>query len=134
MAVRSIQSSMFQSFFFLIFLLSLLCVASILPCGRYYYEPEGGYGGNTAIKFSLQYIYIYLLFLVHHLDIIESYLVYLLKKGYKLVFLGGNRSGKTSYSIYDFTKKYNYNSSRKLFNQSLLNPNMPIKSLYNVIK
>ena len=25
---------------------SIYTVASMLPCGRYYYEPEGGYVGN----------------------------------------------------------------------------------------
>jgi len=40
------QSSLVQSFGFLIFTLSMYCTASMLPCGRYYYAPEGGYVGN----------------------------------------------------------------------------------------
>jgi hypothetical protein len=40
------QSSLIQTFAFIIFLMSILCAASMLPCGRYYYEPEGGYVGN----------------------------------------------------------------------------------------
>lgn len=40
------QNSNFQHFTFSIFMLSLYCAASMLPCGRYYYEPEGGYVGN----------------------------------------------------------------------------------------
>lgn len=71
--IRPMQSSKLQSFLFFLFILSLICVASILPCGRYYYEPEGGYSGNTAIKFSLQYIYSYLFFILHYIDIIEHY-------------------------------------------------------------
>jgi hypothetical protein len=40
------QNSKLQTFLFIIFMLSLFCTASMLPCGRYYYEPEGGYVGN----------------------------------------------------------------------------------------
>ncbi len=45
----------------------------MLPCGRYYYDPEGGYVGNPWVKFSIQYVYIYLCFLLHHLDFIDHY-------------------------------------------------------------
>jgi type II secretory pathway component PulF len=41
------QNSILQTFFFISFLMALFCTASMLPCGRYYYEPEGGYTGNT---------------------------------------------------------------------------------------
>jgi hypothetical protein len=41
-------------------MLSLYCANSMLPCGRYYYEPEGGYVGNPWVKFSYQYMYLYL--------------------------------------------------------------------------
>ncbi len=67
------QSSPLQSGFFILFLASVAVVASILPCGRYYYEPEGGYGGNPWVKFSLQYVYFYLGFIAHHLDIIDHF-------------------------------------------------------------
>jgi len=40
------QNSILQTTCFMIFMLSLYCAASMLPCGRYYYEPEGGYVGN----------------------------------------------------------------------------------------
>jgi hypothetical protein len=40
------QNSLIQTFAFITFMLSLFCSASMLPCGRYYYEPEGGYVGN----------------------------------------------------------------------------------------
>jgi hypothetical protein len=40
------QNSLLQTSLFIIFMLSLFCAASMLPCGRYYYEPEGGYVGN----------------------------------------------------------------------------------------
>jgi ABC-type lipoprotein release transport system permease subunit len=45
-AAIPMQNSILQTFCFMIFMLSLFCAASILPCGRYYYEPEGGYVGN----------------------------------------------------------------------------------------
>jgi len=32
----------------------------MLPCGRYYYAPEGGYVGNPSVKFSYQYAYLYM--------------------------------------------------------------------------
>jgi hypothetical protein len=51
-------------------MLSLYCANSMLPCGRYYYEPEGGYVGNPWVKFSYQYMYLYLGWIVHHLDLI----------------------------------------------------------------
>jgi hypothetical protein len=41
-------------------MMSLYCANSMLPCGRYYYEPEGGYVGNPWVKFSYQYMYLYL--------------------------------------------------------------------------
>jgi hypothetical protein len=55
-------------------MLSLYCSASMLPCGRYYYEPEGGYVGNPWVKFSYQYIYLYMAWFVHHLDLIDHYI------------------------------------------------------------
>jgi hypothetical protein len=46
----------------------------MLPCGRYYYEPEGGYVGNPWVKFSYQYVYLYLAWIVHHLDLFDHYI------------------------------------------------------------
>jgi hypothetical protein len=54
------QNSILQTSLFIIFMLSLFCAASMLPCGRYYYEPEGGYVGNPWVKFSYQFAYVYL--------------------------------------------------------------------------
>jgi hypothetical protein len=54
-------------------MLSIYCTASMLPCGRYYYAPEGGYVGNPWVKFSYQYAYMYLAWIVHHLDLVEHY-------------------------------------------------------------
>jgi hypothetical protein len=68
------QNSLIQTFAFIIFVLSLYCSASMLPCGRYYYEPEGGYVGNPWVKFSYQYIYLYMAWFVHHLDLVDHYI------------------------------------------------------------
>jgi ABC-type lipoprotein release transport system permease subunit len=45
-AAIPMQNSILQTTVFIIFMLSLYCTASMLPAGRYYYEPEGGYVGN----------------------------------------------------------------------------------------
>jgi hypothetical protein len=54
-------------------MLSMYCTASMLPCGRYYYAPEGGYVGNPWVKFSYQYLYIYMAWFIHHLDLLEHH-------------------------------------------------------------
>lgn len=69
--VLPMKSSRIQTFFFFLFMISLYTTASLLPCGRYYYEPEGGYVGNTPLKWSYQYIYFYLGWLLFHLDRLE---------------------------------------------------------------
>jgi hypothetical protein len=45
-ATIPMQNSILQTSMFILFMLSLFCANSMLPCGRYYYEPEGGYVGN----------------------------------------------------------------------------------------
>ena len=45
-ATIPMQNSILQTSAFILFIMSLYCTASMLPCGRYYYEPEGGYVGN----------------------------------------------------------------------------------------
>jgi quinol-cytochrome oxidoreductase complex cytochrome b subunit len=81
------QNSLLQTSAFLFFMFSVFVIASILPCGRYYYEPEGGYIGNPWIKISMQYSYLYLLWIIHHLDLIDHYIFNLIqfikKQGYK---------------------------------------------------
>jgi len=68
------QSSLLQTGAFALFMLSVYTVASMLPCGRYYYEPEGGYVGNPWVKVSFQYLYLYLGWLIHNLDLIEYFI------------------------------------------------------------
>ena len=45
-ATIPMQNSILQTSMFILFMMSLYCANSMLPCGRYYYEPEGGYVGN----------------------------------------------------------------------------------------
>ncbi len=78
-SVIPMQNSVLQSFFFIVFLLSIMTISSMLPCGRYYYEPEGGYSGNPWVKGSLQYVYLYLFWILHHLDVIDHYIFILIK-------------------------------------------------------
>lgn len=73
-AAIPMQNSILQTTVFIIFMLSLYCTASMLPAGRYYYEPEGGYVGNPWVKFSLQFVYLYLGWILHHLDLIDHYI------------------------------------------------------------
>ena len=65
------QSSKIQTLAFILYMLSIYCASSMLPCGRYYYAPEGVYVGNPWVKFSYQYAYLYMAWIVHHLDLIE---------------------------------------------------------------
>lgn len=79
-AIIPMQNSIIQSAFFLTFLVAVSVVSSMLPCGRYYYEPEAGYRGNPWVKVSLQYIYIYLGFIIFHLDRVEHRIIRLLTR------------------------------------------------------
>jgi len=62
-----------QTLFYTLFLVALICTTSMLPCGRYYYEPEAGYKGNPWVKISYQYVYFYLGWLLHHVDRIDQF-------------------------------------------------------------
>ena len=65
---------------FFIFVFSLFTTASVLPCGRYYYDPECGYAGNVFIKFSYQYVYFYLGWLIYNVELVENILYTLYNK------------------------------------------------------
>ena len=70
--ILTLKDSYIQWIAFLVFMSSLFSSASILPCGRYYYDDEASYVGNTWLKYSYQYIYWYLGFLIHCFDLIEA--------------------------------------------------------------
>jgi quinol-cytochrome oxidoreductase complex cytochrome b subunit len=116
--VVPMQNSILQTTFFFLFLMSMFTVASMLPCGRYYYEPEGGYVGNPWVKFSFQYIYLYLGWILHHLDLIDhiifNYTTYVVQRVIK-VYIKFVKKVKRLYfrylfrftkRIYKFKKKY----------------------------
>jgi len=73
-ATIPMQHSLLQTSSFIFFMMSLYCTASMLPCGRYYYAPENGYVGNPWVKISYQYIYLYLGWFLHHLDVLDGYI------------------------------------------------------------
>ena len=98
------RNSPIQTSAFLFFIMSIACISSILPCGRYYYEPEGGYLGHPWIKLSLQYSYLYLIWLIHHLDVIEFYAFKFAKKIHGFIL---NKRAE----IYGYN--YNYQSKAK---------------------
>ncbi len=68
------SKSYLQQTLYIIFIGSILYVASALPCGRFYYESVEGFFGNIFLKLSYQYIYIYMIFLMHFSDRFEKFL------------------------------------------------------------
>jgi len=124
------QNSLIQTFAFITFMMSLFCSASMLPCGRYYYEPEGGYVGNPWVKFSYQYIYLYMAWFVHHLDLIDHYIfqffqtfirkcLKLYKKNINIMkntsskFINFSNINKSYYNIVFSNKNYDINLRKK---------------------
>jgi ubiquinol-cytochrome c reductase cytochrome b/c1 subunit len=65
------RQSRLQQTAYIIFLGSMLYCGGTLPCGRFYYEAVEGFFGNIFLKLSYQYIYIYLGFIVHAIDVVE---------------------------------------------------------------
>lgn len=65
------KDSQIQTFLFICFLYAIVTITLILPCGRYYYDVEGGYNGNIWIKWCYQYIYMYLGNILISADIVE---------------------------------------------------------------
>ena len=89
MFVIMMKDSSFQSFLFVCFLFALYTTASMLPCGRYYYDLEGGYYGNTWVKWNYQYIYLYLGNFIISADIVEYIL---------------NKKAETQWLVYNYLK------------------------------
>lgn len=50
---------------------SILYVGGTLPCGRFYYENIEGFFGNSFLRLSYEYVYIYMGFLAHVIDAFE---------------------------------------------------------------
>jgi len=68
-----LSKSYLQQICYVLFIGSIIYVASVLPCGRFYYESVEGFFGNIFLKLSYQYIYIYMIFLMHFLDKFEKF-------------------------------------------------------------
>jgi len=64
----ALRYSPLQQALFFTFMCSLVYVDGSLPCGRFYYEAVEGFFGNTALRASYQYLYLYLGFLAHAAD------------------------------------------------------------------
>jgi len=47
---------------------SMLYVGGTLPCGRFYYENVDGFFGNSFLRLSYEYVYLYLGLLAHVVD------------------------------------------------------------------
>jgi len=70
----ALRYSPLQQALFFTFMCSLVYVDGSLPCGRFYYEAVEGFFGNTALRASYQYLYLYLGFLAHAADRAERWL------------------------------------------------------------
>lgn len=70
----ALRYSPLQQGLFFTFMCSLVYVGGSLPCGRFYYEAIEGFFGNSALKASYQYLYLYLGFLAHVADRVERWL------------------------------------------------------------
>lgn len=67
----SLRYSPVQQALFVAFLMSVVYVDGTLPCGRFYYEAVEGFFGNSVLKLSYQYLYLYMGFLAHVGDRLE---------------------------------------------------------------
>ena len=68
------RGSLVQHGAFVLFVASILYAGGTLPCGRFYYEAVEGFFGNSVLKLSYQYVYLYMGVLVHVLDISERWI------------------------------------------------------------
>lgn len=66
------RDSTAQLTLFVAFVASLLYVGGTLPCARFYYEEEDGFFGNSLLRLSYQYIYLYLIALIHVVNRVET--------------------------------------------------------------
>lgn len=50
---------------FVAFVGSTLYVGGTLPCARFYYEGDEGFAGNSLLRVSYQFVYLYLALILH---------------------------------------------------------------------
>jgi hypothetical protein len=53
------------------FFASIIYVGGTLPCGRFYYEGVEGFFGNSVLRLSYQYLYLYMGLIAHVTDVCE---------------------------------------------------------------
>lgn len=73
-----VRHSKLQQAAFVLFFASLVYVDGTLPCGRFYYEGAEGFFGNSFLRLSYQYLYLYLGVIAHALDLLERWYLGLL--------------------------------------------------------
>lgn len=55
----------------MIFFGSIIYVGGTLPCGRFYYENVDGFFGNSFLRLSYEYVYLYLGLFAHLVERLE---------------------------------------------------------------
>ncbi len=66
-----VRQSLLQEALYVSFFASILYVGGTLPCGRFYYENVEGFFGNSLLRLSYEYVYLYLGLLAHTADLLE---------------------------------------------------------------
>jgi len=67
------RQSLIREALYLSFFSAILFVGGTLPCGRFYYESAEGFFGNSLIRLSYEYLYLYLGGLVHVAERLERW-------------------------------------------------------------
>lgn len=75
-----VRYSKLQQAAFILFFASLVYIDGTLPCGRFYYEGAEGFFGNSFLRLSYQYLYLYLGVIAHMLDLAERWYLGLLSQ------------------------------------------------------
>jgi hypothetical protein len=72
--VIAMRYSPLQQGLYVVFFSCVTYVGGTLPAGRFYYEAVEGFFGNSFLKMSYQFIYLYLGLLIHNADHVERWL------------------------------------------------------------
>lgn len=66
-----VRQSWIQEVLYVAFFGSIIYLGGTLPCGRFYYENVDGFFGNSFLRLSYEYVYLYLGVLAHAVDRLE---------------------------------------------------------------
>lgn len=66
-----VRQSWVQEILYACFFSSILYVGGTLPCGRFYYENIDGFFGNSVLRLSYEYLYLYMGLLAHMVEQLE---------------------------------------------------------------